>query len=124
QTLSAGQTAVFTSKTDSDFPYEVIWQVSSDGPSGPFRSIVGNPSAFSDQLVLENVGPGLNGRAYRAVFSNASGSRPSKPASLQVVNWAATVTTSDHVPFEGAGITASGPISLQLGHPPVPGKNL
>lgn len=124
RTLAQGQTATFTAKVGNEFPSTVKWQISQTGPSGNFTDITENPTATTDTLALDGVSPSQNGHAFRAVFSNASGSHTSEPATLSVVNWSATFTSTTHVPFTGDAITASGSLDLQLGFAPTPGADL
>jgi len=123
RTLAQGQTATFTAKAGKEFPSTVKWQISQTGPAGPFTDIIGNPTATTNTLALDGVSASQNGHAFRAVFSNASGSRASQPATLSVVNWSATFTSMTHVPFSGDAITAGGVLDLQLGFDPTPGAD-
>ncbi|MES2922712.1 MAG: HYR domain-containing protein [Verrucomicrobiota bacterium] len=124
QTATAGATVSFTAAAVAQFPSTVQWQVSPTGAAGPFSDITDNPTATSTTLTITNVAALQNSHAFRAVFSNLSGSRPTSAATLTLVDWTATLASPSDVPFQGSAIVASGPLTLQLGFAPAPGTNL
>ena len=124
QLASAGASVTFTAAAGNEFPSTIQWQASPLGPSGPFSDIADNPTATTGTLELTSVTQAQHGSAYRAVFSNLSGSRATLPATLTLVDWTATLSAATGVAFQGEHIVASGPLNLQLGFAPSPGTNL
>ena len=123
-TAAAGATVVFQAQADDPYGHEIRWEISPSGPAGPFNTITGNPSAATTTLVLPAVTAGDDASAYRAVFITSSGSVATEPVTLDIVNWAATLTAADSPPFVVEGPVASGNIGLSLGFAPQPGTNL
>jgi alpha-tubulin suppressor-like RCC1 family protein len=123
-TAAAGATVVFHAQADDPFGHEIHWQISPTGAAGPFQPIAGNPSATTTTLVLPEVTTGDDASAYRAVFITASGTIATEPATLEIVNWSATLTAADSPPFVVDGVVASGNIDLTLGFAPPAGTDL
>jgi len=86
-TVKAGETAVFTAGASGSPPPQTQWQESSDGGL-TWEDI---PAATSDTLDLAGALASMNGREYRATFTNAAGSVSSAGATL-TVNSAPAVT--------------------------------
>jgi hypothetical protein len=79
---NAGSPASFTAEATGRPAPAVQWQVSKDG--GATWSSDGDASAQSTTLTIPAVTPSQNGNRYRAMFTNAAGSRSSLPAKLEV----------------------------------------
>ncbi len=123
-TAASGAMVEFRVMADDPFGYEIRWQVSPSGSAGPFSDITGNPSAATDTLVLPAVTGAEDGSAYRAMFVTSSGSVTSKPVTLEIMNWAATLTAVHPPPFAVENPVASGVMQLALGFDPSPGTDL
>lgn len=123
-TAAEGATASFNAAPGNQYPANVHWQVSTAGVGGPFVEILGNPTASTMSLNLDNVSSSQNGSAYRAVFSTQSGSSVTNPAVLTLVSWTANYTSASDTPFQNNSFAVSGPINLQLSFAPPPGTNL
>ncbi|MCX6873797.1 MAG: hypothetical protein NTW21_08310 [Verrucomicrobia bacterium] len=121
---AAGASVTFAVSAKSALPFVVRWQVSTSGTTGPFTDISANPTAATTSLVLSGVAAALNGYAYRAVLTNASGTSTTRAAVLRIVTWAADFGGADDLPFQGEGMVATGVLDVQLHFAPVPGTNL
>ena len=121
---AAGASVTFAASAKSALPFLVRWQVSTSGTAGPFTDIAGNPTAATTSLVLSGVSAALNGCAYRAVLTNASGASTTRSAVLRIVTWAADFGGPDDLPFQGDGMVVTGALDVQLHFTPVPGTNL
>lgn len=117
---AVGQTASLTAEAEDPFSFSIQWQVSPNGPSGPFTDIAGNTNTLS----LPEITSAQDGWAYRAVFISAAGVRTTTPAVLRIVEWSATLSPTSIVPFKSARARASGTFLLSMGSAPVTGKNI
>jgi VCBS repeat-containing protein len=80
QTLCDGATATFTAAATSNASdHTVQWQVSTNG-GGTWSDIVGATSTTLSFVI----GPGDNGKQYRAVFTDSCGNTPTSAATLTV----------------------------------------
>ena len=83
QTLTAGSTATFTAAA-SGFPVPTPqWQVSSDG-GATWSNDTTDSGATDNTLTIASTTVAQSGDQFRAVFTNASGSVTSAPATLTV----------------------------------------
>lgn len=101
-TVSAGQTAAFAAAASGQLPPTVQWQVSTDGGT-TYNDV---PAATFATLTISNAQASQNGNKYRAVFTNATGTATSNPATL-TVNSAPFVTTHPSAQTVGVGDTAT-----------------
>ncbi|EDY18045.1 Immunoglobulin I-set domain protein [Chthoniobacter flavus Ellin428] len=100
-TVNAGSTATFTAAASGSPAPTVQWQVSTDG-----GSTFNNVSGATSTTLSFTTAAGDNGKKYRAVFTNASGSATSTAATL-TVNFAPSVTTNPSSTTVNSGATAS-----------------
>jgi len=127
RTSYEGSNASFSVSASGTPAASVQWQVSTNGSAGPFVDITGNPTATTGRLKLSGITLAQNGSAYRAVFTNLSGSVTSSPALLavqEVPNISATIHSITDIPFSGDSISVAATLSLTLGFEPAPGTNL
>ncbi len=83
QTVTEGQTAIFTAAASGKETPTVQWQVSTDGGQ-TFSNITNNFSATTPTLILSGVTFAQNGSEFQAVFTNSAGTVTTKAATLQV----------------------------------------
>jgi alpha-tubulin suppressor-like RCC1 family protein len=117
---AVGQTATFTAEAEDPFSFSIQWQVSPNGPAGPFTDIAGNTNTLS----IPDITAAQDGYAYRAVFISAAGQSTSTPAVLRIVDWSATLSPTSFVPFKSERVRASGTFLLSLESAPITGKNI
>jgi alpha-tubulin suppressor-like RCC1 family protein len=127
--FQAGDAAItlrFTAAAMDLFPPTIRWQESATGSAGPFSDIVGNPSASTGTLVLENVSAALHGHAFRAVFANNRESAVTDAAVVTVVAVAGSLNfaSAAEIPLAGDRPAVSGELAITLGFAPVPGTDL
>ncbi len=103
RTAAAGATVTFSSSVIPSFDSTVRWQVSNSGPTGTFIDITENPTATTPNLVLPEVSSSQHNQAFRAVFTNISGSTATPPAILKITEWSATLVSASTVPFVSDG---------------------
>jgi hypothetical protein len=82
ETVSVGDSAIFTANATGVPTPTVQWQVSTDG-GVTFTNITGNTSALTTTLIFA-VYSTENGYKYRAVFTNALGTATTSTATLTV----------------------------------------
>ncbi len=87
QTVSAGQTALFTAEASGSPAPSVQWQMSTDGG----KTFTNIPGATSTTLSLLAKGT-MTGDEYRAVFTNTAGQIASIAGILTVKNFAPIIT--------------------------------
>lgn len=92
QTVTAGQTATFTSAASGNPTPAVQWQRSTDNGS-TWSNIAG---ATSTSYTTASTTTAMNGHQYRAVFTNSAGSVTSNAATLTVNNPATAPTVTTH----------------------------
>lgn len=102
QAVTAGAAAHFEAAASGLPAPTVKWQLSTDGGT-TFNDI---PGADSEMLTIPTTVPGDNGRQYRAVFTNGSGSDTSAAATLTVY-FGPTVATNPTNQTVNAGSTAT-----------------
>ena len=109
-TTDAGSTAVFTFYVASPASITFHWQVSLPGSQswanvqladGYLETMTNSGSFYVPTLTINNVGPSLDGSAYRCVASNAGGTATSAGAIL-------TVAHVEPIPQEGVVATGAG----------------
>lgn len=125
--LGAGAGSVSTSFDAAaldPLPISLQWQEA--GPSGDFSNITGNPSANSPTLQITELTSAMNGRRYRAVFSNAGGTTVSPSSTLNVIFAESPVVLQnarDNL-FAMDSVTLVGSLNVSLGFAPTPGDRL
>lgn len=117
-------TTSFDAAALDPLPFSIQWQEA--GPTGDFSDISGNPSANSSTLQINGLTAAMNGRRYRAVFSNVGGATITPSATLNVIFAESTVEQLDAREnlFAMDFVTLAGSLNVSLGFAPVPGERL
>jgi hypothetical protein len=114
QTVTAGQTAIFTASAIGSPSPTVQWQVSADGGK-TFTNITG---ATSTTLTLNNVTAAMSGYEYEAIFTNSAGSATTSAATLTVNAVAPIITSNPSNQTVTAGQSAT--FTVSAGGSPTP----
>ncbi|HMZ20956.1 MAG TPA: putative Ig domain-containing protein, partial [Blastocatellia bacterium] len=105
QSVCPGGNASFTAAATGNPAPTVQWQTSADGGAN-FDNL---PGANSDSLTLNGVTSGLNGRRYRAVFTNVAGTATTNAAVLTV-----QTATSIAAPPVSQTVCAGAPVTFTV----------
>ena len=114
----------FDAAASDPLPVFIQWQEA--GATGDFTDITGNPSATTPSLKLDGLSAAMNGRRYRAVFSNAGGSVATASATLAVSSAGSPVVLqhAGEIPITVDSAMLAGSLNVSLGYAPVPGDRL
>jgi cytochrome c peroxidase len=113
QAVMTGATAVFTAEAVGTPDPAIQWQSSSDQGASwlPLSDVPPHQGVTSSTLVVSSVTGSLDGRLYRAVFSNRAGETASAAAQLSVtgalVVTPATLSFTAVKPLSGASVLAA-----------------